>query len=743
MARRWFSIAAGIALAAFVTAGGIPTLRHDWNWPIDRIAVASFLNDSTSGWLSVGFGVANPHPTTYLIGPPLAAVMWLLGPLAGLVLLAFLTGYCCARAAANLAALWGATAPASIGIALFLSFNPWVYNEIVAGHLVMVLAYGAFAGMLAEMARGGAASPVRLALWLALIESQLQFFIVAMCVAAIFAIVTRKWLPVGAGALVALPSIVGLLGERSSLLHIPYGVEWQANQSIAPLALLSLGGYFAGYSDRLGLAAEIAVFAMLALAIAGTVVARHRRAVLWTALGAIVVYVAASGVHGPLAVPYEWMVRNVPESGVFRELYDLAGIFAVAIALLAAACASRARYLGFAALAAGVALAVTWIARPPSQLWVASNAYPHPSVAAAPFSRIALLPAFQPMQLRSGRGDGADPDSFVYPDHVAPVNEYYPTYPVDVALASYEQTGDVRALQRLGVGAIVGRPWLSSRSQGAIGLAASSLAPPARSAKRASGPLAGTAPLVAGCDRMQVVATVQNLGTCDVFFGDAPGTRTVSPVGARTDSIDPAYSWIDAPLAFGRAPWLGQGLGGAVTQSTAVHPVKPSSWLLAYVRGRLSGSDGRTLLSDAGTYRWIAIPPGTNEVACSGLCVLAAESSGPPPTIGSPVAARPLPLAFEQLTPWLYRVRGVAAGTSLVRFNERYDPGWLAIGAGHLLTHVRVALCANGWLATERPSNAVILVQITALLQLIAELVGAACVLLLLKALVREPTKRE
>ena len=108
--------------------------------------------------------------------------------------------------------------------------------------------------------------------------------------AAIFAIVTKKWLPVGAGALVALPSIVGLLGERSSLLQIPLRSRWQANQSVAPLALLSLGGYFAGYSDRLGLAAEIAVFAMLALAIAGTVVARRRRAVLWTALGAIVVY---------------------------------------------------------------------------------------------------------------------------------------------------------------------------------------------------------------------------------------------------------------------------------------------------------------------------------------------------------------------------------------------------------------------------------------------------------------------
>ncbi|HEX3368036.1 MAG TPA: hypothetical protein VHS56_00540, partial [Candidatus Cybelea sp.] len=382
---RWFSIAAGLALAAFVTAKGIPTLRHDWNWPIDRIAVGSFFTDATSGWLSIGFGVANPHPTTYLIGPIFAAVMWLAGPLAGLVLLAFLTGYCCARAAANLAALWGAATPGSIGIALFLSFNPWVYNEIVAGHLVMVLAYGAFAGLLAEMARGRAASPVRLALWLVPIESQLQFFIAAMVVVAIFAIVTKKWLPLGAGALVALPSIVGLLGERSALLQIPYGVEWQANQSIAPLALLSLGGYFAGYADRLGIAAEIAVLAMLALAVAGTAIAWRRRAALWTALGAILVYLVASGVHGPLAVPYEWIVRNVPESGVFRELYDLAGIFAVSIAVLAAACASRFRYLGFAALATGIVLPVTWILRPPGDLWISSRDYPHPSVGAAPF----------------------------------------------------------------------------------------------------------------------------------------------------------------------------------------------------------------------------------------------------------------------------------------------------------------------------------------------------------------------
>jgi hypothetical protein len=525
------------------------------------------------------------------------------------------------------------------------------------------------------------------------------------------------------------------------LVQIPYGVEWQANQSIAPPALLSLNGYFAGYAGRLGVAAQIAVYAIVALALGGAAAAWRRRAVLWTALGAVAVYILTTGVHGPLAVPYEWVVRNVPESGVFRELYDLAGLFAVAMAALAAAGASRVRAFGFAALAAGVVLPVTWIVRPPGDLWICARAYPHPRVAAAPFSRIALLPAFQPLQLRSGGGDGADPDSFTYPNRVAPINEYYPTYPVDMALGRYEQFGDVRGLQALGVDTVVDRPWLSSRSQGAIGLAASSLTAPAQGGARGSTRIAAAMPLVTDCGAMEIVAGVDNLGSCDVFFGDASGAGEVKPVDARSDSIDPATSWIDAKLAFGRAPWLAQGLGGALTQSSAVHPIKPSTWLLAYVRGRLLDDRGGTLAGTTGGYRWIAIAPGTNAIVCSGLCVLAALSSGAPPTVESPPAAAAA-LGFEELAPWLYRVRGTVPGSSLVRFNERYDRGWLAIGGGQLLTHVRVALYANGWLATQRPSDGIILVQITALLQLIAELAGAACVVLLLKALVREPTKR-
>jgi hypothetical protein len=742
VSRRWFSIAAGVALAAFVTARGIPTLRHDWDWPIDRIAVPSFLNESASGWLSVGFGVANPHPTTYLIGPPLAAVMWLFGPLAGLVLLSFATGYCCARATEDLAARWGDSPAGIAGTVLFVLFNPWVYNQVVAGHLVMVLAYGATIGMVAEMARGREASPVRVALWLVVIQAQLQFFIVAMIAAFVFAIATKKWLPVVAGAIVALPSIVGLVAERGTLLQIPYSVEWQANQSIAAVPLLSLGGYFAGYADRLGLGAQIAVWAILALAIAGIVAARKERAAIWAAAAGVAVYLITLGVHGPLAVPYEWIVRYVPESGVFRELYDLAGIFAISIAMLAAALAARVRLAGLVALAAGLVLPITWVVRPPSDLWISSHDYPHPRVSAAPFLRVALLPAFQPLQLRNGDGDGADPDVFVYPDHVPALNEYFPTYPVDMALASYEQAGDVRVMRALGVGAIVARPWLASRSNGGVGLAASSLATTPPRTVETSRSVSGATPLIGECAGTRVVPFVQNLAPCDIFFGDAPGGGAVRAVEARSDSIDPGYSWIDARLTFGRAPSLAQGLGGTITQSTRSHSVQPGSWLLAYVRGRLTAGDGRMLASGNGTYSWIYIPSNVSAVTCLGLCALAAESPVSPGPARGQAIARVDPAPFAQLTPWLYRVARTGSDAGFVRFNERYDPGWLAIGAWHLLPHVRVALYANGWFTTDRPSSDVILVQATALSQFIVECVGLACVLLLLKALVREPTKR-
>ena len=734
------AVAAAAVFAAFVAAKGIPTLRHDWSWPIDRMAIPSFLNESAGGWVQVGFGVPNSHPTTYLAALPLALAMWIFGPLPALAIAAFATGYACMRAVASVATPAVAGYPAAIGIGLFALFNPWVYSEVVAGHLLMVLAYAGLIGMLAELARGDAARPVRVALWLALVALQLQFFVLAMPVLVVFAVATRMWLPVGAGTLFALPSIAGLVADRGSLLAIPYTLAWQKNQSLPPLDLVGLGGYFAGYSDRLGVAAILAVWILLGLALAGLIARRRSRLAVAAALCALALYVAMLGANGPLAAAYEWIVRGLPESGVFRELYDLAGVYAALLTLLACAATIAWRTLGYVALCAGATLLLAWMARPPSDLWIAASAYPHPAVAAAPYERVALLPAFQPLGLRAGGGDGADPDVRVYPGGVAALNSYLPAYPVDMALARYERDGDDGALRALGVGEVAARPYLVSRSNGSIGLAARSLAEPAARAARDSArhPLAGAAPLVSACDAYAIVAFADSLDACDVFFGDA--ANAVRPVAAQGDSLDPRAAWIDARLVFAQIPELAQSLGGAFTLSRVPIAVRGGTWLLVYVRGALYAGE-RELYAGRGGFRWIAIPSNVAALTCDGLCELVAQAASPPP--GAPsVRPNARPMRFTELTPWLYVVESDERRASLLRLNVRYDPAWVAMDAWRALPHVRAGAVANGWELAGASFGTVFLIERTALVQAIAEICGIVCLLWLLKALVREPTKR-
>ena len=107
-APKYLAVAAAMVFAGFLVARGVPTLRHDWNWPIDRGAVPSFVQASIYGWLSAGFGMSNPHPTTYLIALPIGFAMWLVGPLAALALLGAATGYLCMRCATAASSHWKA-----------------------------------------------------------------------------------------------------------------------------------------------------------------------------------------------------------------------------------------------------------------------------------------------------------------------------------------------------------------------------------------------------------------------------------------------------------------------------------------------------------------------------------------------------------------------------------------------------------------------------------------------------------
>ncbi|HEY6327240.1 MAG TPA: hypothetical protein VIW73_12085 [Candidatus Cybelea sp.] len=737
------AIAAGVVFAAFVSVKGIPTLRHDWNWPVEASAIPSFMNEMIGGWLPNGFGMLNAHPTMYALALPIGLALWALGPLAALVLFAWCTGWLCARNAIRLAQQSGAGAVAAAGIGIFALFNPWVYNEVVAGHLVMVLAYAGIIGLIGEMLRGPAASPVRLALWLAVVETQLQFFIVALLALAIFAFATKKWLPPLAGLIVALPTIVGLIAERGTIVRTPYSLAWQTYQSVPPGALSALGGYFPGYADRLGLVAAIAVWAVLALALAGVVVARKSGAVIAAAAASGALFVIIAGTQGPLAVPYTWIVRYVPESGVFRELYDLTGIFAATLLVPAGAGLRALRPAGYLSLATGVALAAAWMAAPPSDLWVGAAAYPHPRIAAAPFERVAFLPAFQPLGLRGDGGDGADPEARGYPGGVVALNEYLPAYPVDVALARYEQRGDAEALRALGAGQVVSRGWLISRAND-VRIVLTASPPPATVATQTASVrrLADPLPLVSSCTASRVVALPAALDRCDVFFGDAGQLYpTVHPLSAQTDSVDPRIDWIDARLGFAIAPEIAQGLGGVYTRSRVPFRVDAGSWLLAYVSGRLNDSNGGAVLASRGRFAWLPVPAGGESVVCDGLCELVAVSGSLPALAADAPSDAISATPFRAILPWLYVVSDAPAA-ALLRLNERYDAAWTALRAWRVLPHVRVDMAANGWLVGTPSPAPIIIVQLTSLLQMLAELCGVAFILWLLKAAMRAPTKR-
>ena len=734
------AVAAAAVFTGFVVAKGIPTLRHDWTWPVDAQGIPSFFQDALGGWIPVGFGIVATHPTTYLIGIPIVAAMLIAGTLAALAAFAFALAYCCARTAQGVGFFCGSGPIGAAGLAALALFNPWVYNEVVAGHLVMVLAYGAFIGLLGEMLRGRNASQLRLALWLVLAYAQLQFFIVAFVAALVFAMATRKWRPLLAAIAVALPSVVGVIAERGTLLQTPYILEWQANQSLYAVPLLTLGGYFAGYADRLGAVAQAAVSIVLVLALCGMAIAYRERRVSWAAGAAAIIFLIALGVHGPFGAVYAAIVKTVPETGVFRELYDLAGIFTALLLVPAAAAVARYRALQWTALVAGVALPLAWIVHPPSDLWVGAASYPHPAIAAPPYARIALFPAFQPMELRDGRGDGADPDLYAYANSVAPVNAYLPSYPVDAALAQYVQSGDVRALAALGVRRVVNRPWLVSRSNGEIGLAAASL--PAQMSSNnvyRSRIVANAAPLVGACNGSRIVGTPSALQACDIFFSDALGAAPFTVARSSGDSIDPRRAWIDASLAFAREPSLAQGLGGVLTQSRTSLAVVPDSWLLAYVRGSLRDTRGRTLFQAPGSFAWVWLPASTERVTCDGICEVVGETRAFPAVALPATPAHELAVAFDAPAPWLIVVRG--ASGALLRFNARYDGAWVAFAGARILPHVRVALAANGWFLPAGRSD-VTVVHVGALLQLLAELAGIVCTAFLLKALFQRGTKR-
>jgi hypothetical protein len=212
----------GAAYTYMICAKGIPILRHDWSWPSDAAAFRANLVDSSSGWSDYGFGGPRAYPIDYALNLVFYLASWIVGPLGVLILFAFATGTLTAYSADVITSASGAVSlEARLGAMLVAAFNPWCYNQIVAGHVAMIFA---LAGLTAIVGRALSGSwKLERDIWLLVVTlSQLQFFLFAAIAAVVISARTRDWKTPVTAFVLFLPVLIGVVCERHELSATPY-----------------------------------------------------------------------------------------------------------------------------------------------------------------------------------------------------------------------------------------------------------------------------------------------------------------------------------------------------------------------------------------------------------------------------------------------------------------------------------------------------------------------------------------
>ncbi len=717
----------------FICQSGIPSLRHDWDWPPSKTKLGYALWESMSGWRLEGYGNPNAYPSDYVIAIPMLLANVVVGSHGTLVLLLVGIAALCAIAAREAAGPYKQWRPLLL---TFLLFNSWTYTEVVAGHLAMLVAWSASAYASLRFLNGrDSRSAYRLCLFITVV--QLQYFAVSSLVAVIVAFRRLRPSDVLTWGLVASPVLLGLALESSSLAKIPFNLSWQQQQSVPPGPALALQGYFARYTTNIdGFVATMVVAAVIVSALCAAL--RRHEGSRWKAIAiaASLCALLATGTRGPAAPIYENGLFLAPILGLFRELYDLIGV--IALAYLNVFARAAPRWPAFASLLIlDAVLAASWCVTPPASYWVWSKDVPRiGNVSVGP--RFALIPAFQPMSLH-GRGSGADPDIYAGAGRAAAINQYLATYPENSALLEYLRRGDPSELAALGVSKIFSRPWLSTRAGSLRPQTATRLSPftNSRNSVRAVSrfeplPMISIRPLPAITD------SLRTLGQGQIFFADAAAAAkqfrmNTPPVWQRLRPLlffpidrtttDAAQTWVDGRLAFLSGPEWGQPDGGVYTASHKGLTVRPGTPLLVYINGRLTDNLRRRLSDSTHRYRWLHLDGRTHTVFCAGQCLVVAQ--GFPPG-GTGDAIMPFtPLGYKSFLSLAYFVSPGEARGGMLELNTRFDANWLAFQGPYELPHVRVDGEANGWLLNRHAVHrCVMVIEVSACMQLAFQALG-------------------
>jgi hypothetical protein len=711
--RAAFWIAGGLAaalFAAFVCQVGIPALRHDWEWPRSRELAWPWLIDSAQGWTRQGIGAPRPYPTDYIVDVGLAMAIAIFGPLGGLFAVLWAIGFIVFAAAVALVdnGLPDSETVLPICAGIVALFNPWTYNEIVAGHELMVLAYGAtgfVVGGLRERGRVPLAA-------LVLAFHQLQFFVVALLVVLRRLAAPPGWRAAVLVAFVIAPVAAGIALDQRSLLAIPTLVAWESGQAVTPLNALLLRGYYTGYAQVTEPWSSVGTVLTALLALAGFWYGRNRRASRVAFAGVVLVVAFVGSLASPIAPIVGRLYELVPALSLYRESYDVVGLVVIGYLVLWRSVRSG-RIVRIAAGTAAACCIAGWFADSPAHWWVPAYEVPRATADIPQGTRVAFDPPFQPLSF-GGRGSGADPDAAFYPSGGSVLNEYLPAYPGNAALALFAQTGETRNLAALSVARVVCRSWLT------ISPASVALIIPWPSQTSCRGAQLNAEPQLEVLNGpVPVVSIGSRLGGHAMLFGDARIGPHVIALPRERGSGDAATTWIDASLAFPARPQIAQPFGGRFTLSTEpLELPRADEALVAALRGALLDAEGRTLT----TSRVLVWEPlrGARALRCRGECVVAALADGQPKFPAEASMRRGSPVVYSRALSWLVTATVPPHGVALLNWNERYDARWTLYGTRGL--HVRTDGVVNGWiLPPDSAPRRVVLVHLASALQALLE----------------------
>ncbi len=739
--RAWYPL---VPLFAFTVAGifafsiagsGVPVLRHDWHWPYTHAGFYDWFVNATSGWRTDGIGNPSAYPTEYLY----ASLAFVIGACAGShwSLIVFLLGIAllCQYGAARISVALNCGRLGSLALMTIALFNPWVYNEVVAGHLFMLVGYGGALLLAAELCRELGPRSSVLTLATIALSAQFQYLLLALPVLIVIGISYKIFRPIVCAIVVALPLFVGILANRETVSNTPTTAAWLADQSIRILSSVILSGYFPHYANDMLRVASWAMYLLLAISLVGVLLVPTR--LRWLIVAPLAVLLFTSGAKGPLVGFFAYATMHFVAIGVFRELYDLLAIMVVFYIIYLSSAAARIPRLSLLIAISAGGLLLGWLINPPTAFFVSASAIQTSQVGHNANHRFALFPAFQPLSYL-GKGSGADPEAYARSENVTPLNEYIPRFPEVAALGRYARSGDAKELEALAVDQVVLRAgYLIDKNP---------LNPLTLAYSRTYSGATRTVHLSRVLPELTVGA-IPELATLGddiskpaILFPDSAPLSKLGenskfhPILPNRASADIKTAWIDSRLSYVAHPELAEVFGGVATES------RQSTWalegpaaILVFVSGRLHIwrlPFSSSLVSSQG-FQWITIPRGLSQLRCAGLCELVGRSPTRPAHPLNAKRQRLTELGFTSITPWLLRTStSKSSQTRLITYRERYNYWWWAWMGGRKLTSIRVNGIFNGWLIPrmENGSN-ILIIEVVAAGQAVLEVLAACFVM--------------